>query len=45
MTIPESVNAIGAAAFGDCPNLTLRGEAGSFIEKYASAHGIPFEAL
>ena len=34
---------IGTEAFAECPDLTLYGLAGSTIQSYAAANGIPFE--
>lgn len=46
--IPPSMVTINAenvySIIGDCPNLTIQGEAGSFIESYCTQYNIPFEA-
>ena len=43
--ISENVTSIQADTFTGCVNLTIRGKAGSFVESYCAAHGIPFEAV
>ena len=47
ITIPESVTSIGERAFDECKreNLTIKGYAGSYAEKYAKENGISFEAI
>lgn len=45
ITIPNSVTKIGEYAFDECPKLTIYGESGSYAERYAKKHGIPFVAL
>ena len=46
--IPPSMVTINSedvySIIGDCPNLTVQGEAGSFIESYCAQYNIPFEA-
>ena len=42
--IPESVTKIGDYSFANCANLTIHAAAGSYAEKYAKEHGIPFAA-
>ena len=42
--IPESVTKIGDYCFANCANLTIHAAAGSYAEKYAKEHGIPFAA-
>ena len=42
ITIPDSVTSIGQDAFSNCPNLTVKGEAGSYAEQYAAENSIPF---
>ena len=42
ITIPDSVTSIGQDAFFNCPNLTVKGEAGSYAEQYAAENSIPF---
>ncbi|MBQ9455631.1 MAG: leucine-rich repeat domain-containing protein, partial [Thermoguttaceae bacterium] len=42
--ISGSVTEIWYGAFLDCPNLTIHAPKGSYAEKYAKEHGIPFEA-
>ena len=41
--VPDSVTEI-IASFRDCPNLTLHGKSGSYIESYANENNIPFIA-
>ena len=43
ITIPESVTSIGERAFINSPNLTVKGAAGSYAERYAAENSIPFE--
>ena len=48
ITIPDSVTSIGKdafLAFAACREVTIRGEAGSYAEKYAKKNNIPFEVL
>ncbi len=40
--IPASVKEISDNAFNDCNRLTIYGETGSYAQKYAQAHSIPF---
>ena len=52
ITIPDSVTYIAEdgereggwqmSVFGNCPNLTIYGKAGSYAETFAKEHGIPF---
>ncbi len=42
ITIPATVRQIGGECFLNCNKLTIRGEPGSYAEKYAAAHKIPF---
>lgn len=42
--IPDSVTKIGDYCFANCANLTIHAAAGSYAEKYAKEHGIPFAA-
>lgn len=43
VTIPKGVTSIGDEAFSKCNNrLTIYGKKGSYAEKYAKEHGIPF---
>lgn len=42
ITIPATVRQIGGECFVNCSKLTIRGEPGSYAEKYAAAHKIPF---
>jgi transglutaminase-like putative cysteine protease len=41
--IPASVKEIGNGAFNNSNNVTIYGEAGSYMESYAKQHGIPFK--
>ena len=43
VTIPRSVRVIYGSFFG-CTSLTIHAPAGSYAEKYAKEHNIPFEA-
>ena len=45
ITIPSSVTEIGDDVFDGCGNLVIKGEAGSYAEKYAIENDIPFEAI
>lgn len=45
INIPNSVKSIGNGAFSNCPNLTIYGEAGSYAERYANNHSIPFSII
>ncbi|MBQ3888031.1 MAG: leucine-rich repeat protein, partial [Clostridia bacterium] len=45
ITLPETVRIIWSEVFLNCKNLTIRGNSGSFAEKYANAERIPFESL
>lgn len=44
-TIPSSVTDFGDDVFDGCGNLVIKGEAGSYAEKYAKENDIPFEAI
>ena len=45
VTLPEGLQTIGDSAFWDCSSdLTLRGVAGTYAEKYAAENGLRFEA-
>lgn len=41
LTVPESVVYIAPTAFGECPDLILQAEPGSYAWVYASVHNIP----
>ena len=43
--IPGSVLKIGKYVFDGCGNLVIKGESGSYAEKYAKENDIPFEAI
>lgn len=48
--IPESVTEIyiefdSARVFYDCPKLTIKGKAGSYVEEYANRFGLKFQAV
>lgn len=43
ITIPNSVTSIGDYAFSACESLTIYGCTGSYVEKYAKNHNIPFK--
>lgn len=43
ITIPATVTKIGKDAFLGCARLTIRGQRGSFAEKYARESGFTFE--
>ncbi|MDR1563396.1 MAG: leucine-rich repeat domain-containing protein [Oscillospiraceae bacterium] len=45
VTLPQSINSIDGYAFVNCPQLTIYGYEGSYAQKYASSHGIPFFTL
>ena len=45
ITIPATVRQIGGECFLNCNKLTIRGERGSYAERYAAAHKIPFVDL
>ncbi len=44
VTIPASVTSIDRAAFGGDNMVVIRGEAGTYAERYANGMGIPFNA-
>lgn len=41
--IPDTVQTFGADIFIGCPEVTIYGEKGSAVEKYAELEGIPFQ--
>lgn len=43
ISIPASVTTIGKDTFASCPKLVIHAPAGSYAEKYAEKHQIPFE--
>ena len=45
ITIPATVRQIGGECFLNCNKLTIRGERGSYAERYAAAQKIPFVDL
>lgn len=46
LDLPETVTKISDYAFKNCsPDLVLRCKEGSYVQQYAEAHGIKFEAL
>lgn len=45
LVVPSSVTSITGGMFQDCPNLTLYGTAGSYVEDYARREDIPFQTL
>lgn len=44
VTIPASVTSIDRSAFNDSTNVTIRGTAGTYAERFANGVGIPFNA-
>ena len=44
ITIPASVTSIDRSAFNDSTNVTIRGTAGTYAERFANGVGIPFNA-
>ena len=44
ISVPKTVTCIDPFAFLNCPKLTIHAPAGSYAERYAKEHGIPFEA-
>ena len=44
ISLPKSVEQIDSSAFDECDNLTIHAPAGSYAEKYAKEHNIPFVA-
>ena len=46
LDLPETVTKISDYAFKNCsPDLVLRCKEGSYVQQYAEAHGIKFEAV
>lgn len=43
--IPTSVTSIASNAFRNSPNVTIKGNYGSYAEEYAKANNIPFEGI
>ena len=45
VVLPEGVTSISDMVFENCPDVTIRGYAGSYAQTYAEAKGIAFEVI